>query len=60
MAANIADDVEVVITDEHQSYPFAMKNAGLEAKQRIITHKRIATTLKASFTRTRLNLHSRC
>jgi transposase-like protein len=39
IAANIADDVELVMTDEHQSYPFAMKNTGLEAKHRIITHK---------------------
>jgi len=37
---NISDDVEVIMTDEFSSYPFALKQSGKLAKHKTIQHKR--------------------
>jgi transposase-like protein len=37
---NVSQDVEILVTDEFSSYPFAMKKAGMDAtKHRTIKHK---------------------
>jgi transposase-like protein len=41
ISENVSQDVEVLVTDEFSSYPFAMKKAGMDAtKHKTIQHKR--------------------
>ena len=56
---NVSTDVNVMVTDELNAYPTAMKSIAMTDRHKTIRHK-AGFTLTATFTRTPWNPHSRC